>query len=153
MFHIMLKQQPNKQNKLIKRSNDKNLMGVCLHPKYGGWFAMRCVFIFKNLLVSEEKLSYKEPVDMLQGNADKILDLIHKFNYNWKDSTYRDVIDVEHKYSDMQLEYFLLEPKLRTNLIVKWLEFPNHKAFLNDYERKSKEKKNKEFMFKNFYVD
>ena len=43
-------------------------MGVCLHPKYGGWFAMRSVVIFKNLLVSDEQLPGKEPFNRLEGD-------------------------------------------------------------------------------------
>jgi methylmalonic aciduria homocystinuria type C protein len=98
-------------------------MGVCLHPKYGGWFAMRGVFIIKNFLVYD--LIPKEPIDVLNGNETNIYDLLNKFNFNWKDNTYRDVIKVEKKYSPKQLEYFLTDPSDRKRLILKWFEEEN----------------------------
>lgn len=94
-------------------------MGVCLHPKYGGWFAMRGVLILKNLQAPD--LVAKKPEDVLQGDENRIQDLISKFNTNWRDGTYRSVIDVVEKYSDKQIEYFLTEPAERKNLIQKWL--------------------------------
>lgn len=119
----------------------KGLMGVCLHPSYGGWFALRCVYIFKNFQVNE--LTKKVAIDPLNGDMAKTIDTLHKFNYNWKDSTYRDTIPVIDKYSDIQQEYFSTEPKCRRELIKKWLKFRDEKDLIQNYENKS--------LYKNFY--
>ena len=100
-------------------NNNKLSMGVCLHPKYGGWFAMRGVFIFKNILAYD--LISKIPQDVLNNDESRIIDLLNKFNTNWKDNSYRDVITVENKYSKKQIEYFTTEPSDRKKLIKKWL--------------------------------
>lgn len=123
-------------------------MGVCLHPKYGGWFAMRSVVIFKNLLVSDEQLPGIEPLDRLEGDPVRIFDLLHKFNYNWRDSAYRDCIQAAERYSPIQLEYFLLEPKRRKSLIIEWLRHPDVERLLEFYANKQ-ERDNLE---KNFYL-
>lgn len=123
-------------------------MGICLHPKYGGWFAMRCVLIFKNLLVSEAQLPLREPSDRLEGDAERILDLLHKFNYNWRDSSYRDCIRAEERYSPIQLEYFLLEPKRRKALILDWLRHSSVEELLESYDEKLKS----QVLMKNFYL-
>lgn len=123
-------------------------MGVCLHPKYGGWFAMRCVFVFKNLQVPNEQLAYREPSDPLNGDPERILDLLKKFNYNWRDSTYRDCIRPQERYSNMQLEYFLREPKHRKTLIVDWLAFNSIEKLLKTY----REKETKNYLIRNFYI-
>lgn len=94
-------------------------MGVCLHPKYGGWFAMRGVFILKNVQIQD--LISKQPIDVLNNDKKLIEDLLNRFNNNWKDNTYRDVIQVDQKYSQKQIDYFLTEPKDRKTLINKWL--------------------------------
>lgn len=122
-------------------------MGVCLHSKYGGWFAMRCVFVFKNLVLSDEQLENKEPIDALNGNIEKIIDLLKKFNYNWKDSSYRDVINVCEKYSDIQKEYFLVEPKFRKDLLKQWLIYANLEKLCESYNQKM----NEIYLTKNFY--
>lgn len=98
-------------------------MGVCLHPKYGGWFAMRGVLIIKNLPCYD--LIPKTPVDVLDADESRIIDLLDKFNTNWKDNSYRDVIKVDKKYSIRQIEYFVTEPKDRKKLISIWLNEEN----------------------------
>lgn len=101
------------------KNDIKSQMGVCLHPKFGGWFAMRGVFMFKNVRV--ESVVIKEPVDVLNGDEKLIDELSRRFNTNWKDGTYRDMIQVEQKYSQKQLEYFLTDPAKRKDLIKHWL--------------------------------
>lgn len=128
-------------------------MGVCLHPEYGGWFAMRCVFIFKNLLVHDPILKQKMPNDVLNGNKESIINLLEKFNFNWKDWSYRDVIPVAEKYSDIQKEYFQTDPKLRKDLLNKWLKFSNQKALCLSYnDEKIILKDNNDYLIRNFYI-
>jgi|688.fasta_scaffold1909562_2 methylmalonic aciduria homocystinuria type C protein len=80
---------------------------------------MRGVFIIKNTLAYD--LIPKTPVDVLNDDESRIIDLLNKFNTNWKDNSYRDVIKVENKYSQKQIEYFTTEPSDRKKLIEKWL--------------------------------
>jgi hypothetical protein len=67
----------------------------------------------------------KAPLDVLSNDESRIIDLLNKFNTNWKDNTYRDIIKVDKKYSEKQLEYFITEPKDRKALILKWFNDEN----------------------------
>ncbi|GAB6028948.1 hypothetical protein CHUAL_004743 [Chamberlinius hualienensis] len=93
---------------------DKKINGVCVHPKYGGWFAMRGVLIFNNLLCPDLEKSL--PVDCVPSNDKRII-LLEKFNYNWQEWSYRDIIDVELKYSPLQKLYFETKPANRRRLL------------------------------------
>ena len=94
----------------------KTIFGVSVHPKYGGWFALRGVLIFKDLLTPE--LQQKDPVDCVPTQKQRI-ELLEKFNLNWQDWSYRDVtgIEVTEKYSETQQQYFATEPSKRFELI------------------------------------
>ncbi|XP_077981184.1 cyanocobalamin reductase / alkylcobalamin dealkylase-like [Glandiceps talaboti] len=105
------------QRKDLKRdpwAKDKNIYGVSIHPKYGGWFAFRGVVIFKNMLA--EGLEQKDPPDVVPTDEMK-KELLERFNFHWKDWTYRDIIPVEAKYSEQQKLYFGKAPKDRTEMI------------------------------------
>lgn len=122
-------------------------MGVCLHPEYGGWFAMRCVLIFRNYLVDD--LEQKPPKDMLNGDLERITELLERFNFNWKDWSYRDVIPTKEKYSQLQKEYFETEPKLRKNLLKKWLKHSSQKSLCLAYYNMLNYN---EYLINNFYL-
>nr|XP_004226045.1 methylmalonic aciduria and homocystinuria type C protein homolog [Ciona intestinalis] len=92
----------------------RKIYGVCVHPKYGGWFAIRAVLVFTEL--EDANLTKLEPTDCVKTRTERI-DLLEKFNGNWKDSTYRDVIQVKEKYSELQTLYFLTLPKDRMKLL------------------------------------
>ena len=94
----------------------KTIFGVSVHPKYGGWFALRGVLIFKDLLTPE--LLQRDPVDCVPTRKQRI-ELLEKFNLNWQDWSYRDVtgIEVTEKYSETQQQYFATEPSKRFELI------------------------------------
>ena len=94
----------------------EKIYGVSVHPKYGGWFALRGVMIFKDILASE--LVRKDPMDCVPSRELRI-ELLEKFNRSWQDWCYRDVSGtrVEERYSNQQKEYFGTEPRLRSNLI------------------------------------
>ena len=95
---------------------DEKIFGVSVHPKYGGWFALRGIMVFKDVLAPE--LVQREPADCVPSREMRI-ELLEKFNQCWKDWSYRDVIatTVEEKYSKEQREYFATEPGLRSGLI------------------------------------
>ena len=127
-------------------------MGVCLHPKFGVWFAMRSVFIFKNVILNENELSRPVLKDPLNQDFEKIIGLLKNFNYDWKSSIYRNAIDVAQKYSDIQIEYFTTEPKCRKDLLKRWLNFPNKEQLLKEYNKTILEIKRKDYLIKNFYL-
>ena len=62
-----------------------------------------------------------EPVDCVSSREMRI-ELLEKFNYCWRDWTYRDVTEREllERYSDRQKKYFATEPRDRFDLIKKW---------------------------------
>lgn len=91
-------------------------MGVCLHPKYGGWFALRAVLVFKTLKCPS--LPRRLPVDVLNSDESLISDVLQRFNYSWQDGTYRSVVPVMETYSTLQQSYFQTLPKDR----LIWLE-------------------------------
>ncbi|XP_070563048.1 cyanocobalamin reductase / alkylcobalamin dealkylase-like [Ptychodera flava] len=93
---------------------DKNIFGVSIHPKYGGWFAFRGVVIFKDIQVPD--LEQKDPPDVLPTDELK-QELLERFNDRWQDWSYRDIIPVEGKYSEQQKLYFGTAPKDRKQLL------------------------------------
>jgi len=93
--------------------NDK-IFGVCIHPKYGGWFAIRCVVVFDKIL--HLSLTPPAPEDCVPCRQCRI-ELLNRFNGNWKDWTYRDIIRVKERYSDKQKLYFETSPKDRKQLL------------------------------------
>lgn len=94
----------------------EKIYGVSVHPKFGGWFALRGVLIFKNVLAPE--LVQVEPFDCVPTRELKI-ELLEKFNRCWQNWSYRDVIagQVQERYSAQQREYFGRAPALRSELI------------------------------------
>ena len=92
----------------------KTIYGVSIHPKYGGWFAMRGVIIFKDILTPA--LPRKEPDDVVKGDEKKI-DLLEKANFHWEDWSYRDVVPADLKYSEEQKKYFAALPAKRNELL------------------------------------
>jgi len=89
-------------------------LGVAIHPMFGGWFAIRGVFIFPQLLAPD--LTPKEPVNVVQSR-EKQIELLHLFTERWQDMSYRNIIPVQCRYSPLQIEYFSLKPKDRIEFI------------------------------------
>ncbi|XP_059840142.1 cyanocobalamin reductase / alkylcobalamin dealkylase [Hypanus sabinus] len=93
---------------------EKKIYGVCIHPRYGGWFAIRGVLIFPD--VQDPSLEQTLPVDCVSTEEKKI-ELLNRFNFHWQDWTYRDIIDVEERYSEEQRQYFATLPAERFKLL------------------------------------
>ncbi|XP_065564746.1 cyanocobalamin reductase / alkylcobalamin dealkylase-like isoform X3 [Artemia franciscana] len=93
---------------------DKRIYGVCLHPRYGGWFALRGVIVFPDVLVGD--VPRPTPVDTLVSDEKK-KELLEKYNFNWEDWSFRDVIPVESRYSELQKQYFSTVPAERTSIV------------------------------------
>ena len=85
----------------------KKVYPVCLHPEFGGWFALRGVFIFTDLTAST--LPKKDPPKILKSD-EEIFNLLHLYNDHWRDWRFRDVIEVKERYSSDQIEYFNFPP-------------------------------------------
>jgi methylmalonic aciduria homocystinuria type C protein len=94
--------------------NEKKIHGVSVHPKYGGWFAMRGVLIFKDVLVPS--LPKTEPTDVVKGDEKKI-ELLEKFNFHWQNWSFRDIVPAISKYSEQQKKYFATLPANRKDLL------------------------------------
>lgn len=94
----------------------RKMFGVCIHPEYGGWFAIRGILIFHG--VKHPSLPRALSQDVLKTDEKK-KEVLERFNGDWKDCTYRDVLPVSAKYSDDQKLYFLTPPSERRELIQK----------------------------------
>ncbi|GFS88562.1 methylmalonic aciduria and homocystinuria type C protein homolog [Nephila pilipes] len=92
----------------------KKMFGVCIHPKYGGWFALRAVAFFEDLQCPD--LLRTPPCDVVPSREDKIK-LLELYNFNWADWKFRDIIPVAEKYSDLQIKYFNATPGNREKVI------------------------------------
>jgi methylmalonic aciduria homocystinuria type C protein len=117
------------QNSVNQNSDNFNRMiGICIHPSFGGWFAIRGVIIFTDVIF--DSLKQKEPFDVIKSE-DLKKELLVKFNKEWKDWTYRDIIPVSKKYSDLQIEYFKLKPCDRLAFLRQNLNFTSIKCRQN----------------------
>ena len=87
---------------------------MSIHPKYGGWFALRGVVIFKT--VQQPDLPARAPEDCVAKREDRIK-LLESFNYHWQDWSYRDVVPAQDKYSQEQRRYFSTMPKDRSAIV------------------------------------
>lgn len=87
-----------------------------MHPRYGGWFALRGVIIFRTCQVPDIKQN--DPSDIVCGDEQRIK-LLEQFNFNWQDWKWRDIVPTEAVYSDEQKEYFSTPPRQRGPLVQK----------------------------------
>lgn len=94
------------------------MFGVCIHPRLGGWFAIRALLIFKDVLLGDE-FQQKDPEDCVSRQEDRI-ELLERFNFRWQDWSYRDIIPAEERYSPQQKEYFITPPAQRGALLRHW---------------------------------
>ncbi|XP_050689319.1 cyanocobalamin reductase / alkylcobalamin dealkylase-like isoform X2 [Eriocheir sinensis] len=97
-------------------SPEKKIYGVCLHPVFGGWFALRGVAIFKTLICPD--LQKKLPREIL-ATEQEVAELLRRYNEHWEDWSFRDVITPKERYSEEQKEYFATKPAERLALIEK----------------------------------
>ncbi|XP_020638971.2 cyanocobalamin reductase / alkylcobalamin dealkylase isoform X1 [Pogona vitticeps] len=92
----------------------KKIYGVCVHPHYGGWFAIRALLLFPDVEVPF--LLQTNPIDCVTTEEERI-ELLEKFNFHWRDWSYRDVTEVKEKYSEEQKTYFATPPAERLKLL------------------------------------
>ncbi|XP_053325378.1 cyanocobalamin reductase / alkylcobalamin dealkylase [Spea bombifrons] len=96
---------------------EKKMFGVCIHPRFGGWFAIRAVLVFKE--VQAPNLEQSLPIDCIPCREDRIR-LLEDFNFRWRDGKYRDVLPAEQRYSAEQTLYFATPPAERLKLLELW---------------------------------
>lgn len=92
----------------------QKIFGVCIHPKYGGWFAIRGLLLFPDIEVPF--LEQPAPVDCV-STEEKRIELLELFNFHWQDGRYRDIIEVKERYSEEQKAYFATPPAERFRLL------------------------------------
>lgn len=93
---------------------DKKIFGVCIHPEYGGWFALRAVAFFEDLHCPN--LIQTFPKDVISSSEER-LRLLELYNFHWEDWRFRDIISTSEKYSEMQIKYFSTPPGKRNEVI------------------------------------
>uniref|UniRef100_A0A5F8GF05 Cyanocobalamin reductase / alkylcobalamin dealkylase n=1 Tax=Monodelphis domestica TaxID=13616 RepID=A0A5F8GF05_MONDO len=93
---------------------NKKIAGVCIHPRYGGWFAIRGVVLLPGVEVPD--LPPLAPPDCVPTQEGRIA-LLESFNFHWKDWTYRDVVVPVERYSEEQKTYFSTPPAQRLHLL------------------------------------
>lgn len=98
------------------------MFGVCIHPKYGGWFALRAVIFFEDLCCPD--LPRTLPENVVSSNEDRIK-LLELYNFHWEDWRFRDIIPTSEKYSELQVKYFSAPPGKREEVIKSILNNTN----------------------------
>lgn len=92
----------------------QHISGVCIHPRFGGWFAIRGVVLLRGIEVPD--LPPTKPLDCVPARADRIT-LLERFNFHWRDWTYRDAVPPQERYSEEQKAYFSTPPAQRLALL------------------------------------
>merc|ERR1712029_1099190 len=70
----------------LPAQEEAKIFPVCLHPRYGGWFSIRGVLIFKNILC--ETIPTSQVVQVLTSQSE-IAHLLHLWNNHGMDWRYR----------------------------------------------------------------
>ncbi|XP_006635366.3 cyanocobalamin reductase / alkylcobalamin dealkylase [Lepisosteus oculatus] len=96
---------------------NKKMFGVCVHPRFGGWFAIRALLVFPG--VGAAGLEQRDPPDCVPTREDRIR-LLERFNTCWQDWSYRDVVAPAERYSEKQQAYFSARPADRLALLRDW---------------------------------
>lgn len=93
----------------LDRKNGGKLFPVCLHPNFGGWFALRGIILLPNCPVPS--LKRKTPPKVLR-NKSEISHLLNLYNHHWRDGRFRDCssFDILERYSQQQQDYFARTP-------------------------------------------
>ncbi|XP_036378544.1 cyanocobalamin reductase / alkylcobalamin dealkylase [Megalops cyprinoides] len=97
---------------------EKKMFGVCIHPKLGGWFAIRALLVFPGVEVGSE-LQQRPPPDCVPSQESRV-ELLERFNFRWQDWTYRDIVPTAECYSQEQKMYFSTPPGQRAALLRQW---------------------------------
>lgn len=72
------------------------MFGVCVHPRFGGWFAIRALLVFEGMTVGSE-LVQPVPPDCVPSREGRIK-LLEAFNLHWQ---VQDLSTVSHNSCSM----------------------------------------------------
>ncbi|XP_071751778.2 cyanocobalamin reductase / alkylcobalamin dealkylase [Centroberyx gerrardi] len=97
---------------------EKKMFGVCVHPRFGGWFAIRALLVFGGVEAGSE-LVQPVPPDCVPSREARI-QLLEGFNLRWQDWSYRNIIPPVQTYSQKQRDYFSTPPGQRSALLRTW---------------------------------
>ncbi|KAM3619514.1 uncharacterized protein V6R79_009527 [Siganus canaliculatus] len=97
---------------------DKKMFGVCVHPRFGGWFAIRALLVFERVIVGSDMVQPLPP-DCVPSREQRIK-LLEAFNYHWQDWSYRNIVQPVQTYSQKQKDYFSTLPAQRFALLKEW---------------------------------
>uniref|UniRef100_A0A3Q3ER90 Cyanocobalamin reductase / alkylcobalamin dealkylase n=1 Tax=Labrus bergylta TaxID=56723 RepID=A0A3Q3ER90_9LABR len=97
---------------------DRKMFGVCVHPRFGGWFAIRALLVFADVRGGSDMLQ-PLPVDCVPSREGRIK-LLEAFNLHWQDWSYRDIVPPVETYSQRQRDYFSCPPSERFALLRSW---------------------------------
>ncbi|XP_053177628.1 cyanocobalamin reductase / alkylcobalamin dealkylase [Scomber japonicus] len=97
---------------------EKKMFGVCVHPRFGGWFAIRALLVFEGMTVGSE-LVQPVPPDCVPSREGRIK-LLEAFNLHWQDWSYRNIVCPVSTYSQKQMDYFSTKPAERFTLLRTW---------------------------------
>jgi len=111
---------PDEIESKFPQKPEKPIIGVSLHPKFGGHFAFRAVFIFRGVKLPDTFVE-QPPNNPLIGKTE-MEELLILFNLHWRDGRFRDCGDPIEKYSNLQLEYFSKPPAQRWEVIKHWFQ-------------------------------
>lgn len=67
------------------------MFGVCVHPRFGGWFAIRALLVFGGVMVGSETMQ-PDPPDCVPSREGRI-QLLEAFNFRWQ---VQDLSTVSH---------------------------------------------------------
>ncbi|KAK0394652.1 hypothetical protein QR680_000858 [Steinernema hermaphroditum] len=96
----------------------QKMIGLSLHPRYGGNFAFRAVIILPDLPLPPD---FKEPAPLKVLDTDTaVLKALDLFNNHWRDGRFRDAGEPEERYSKQQKDYFARPPAERWEVISDW---------------------------------
>ncbi|XP_019936101.2 cyanocobalamin reductase / alkylcobalamin dealkylase [Paralichthys olivaceus] len=97
---------------------ERKMFGVCVHPRFGGWFAIRALLVFEDVTLDSEVVQPLPP-DCVPTREGRI-QLLEAFNFRWQDWSYRDIIPPVQTYSQKQRDYFITPPAQRFALLKSW---------------------------------
>nr|XP_048299940.1 cyanocobalamin reductase / alkylcobalamin dealkylase [Myodes glareolus] len=92
----------------------QHIAGVCIHPRFGGWFAIQGVMLLPRIEVPN--LPPRKSTDCVPTRAGRIT-FLEGFNFHWRDWTYRDAVTPAERYSEEQKIYFSTPPAQRLALL------------------------------------
>jgi len=94
----------------------QKICGVSIHPRYVGWFALRGVILFRDVLVPD--LEQTPPPDVVSDDRLRV-ELLEQFNFRWKDWKFRDIVPAEATYCQELRDYLTALPGDRQKVVTK----------------------------------